>query len=138
MPSLRAITTSLFGLALLTISSAADATQRQSDGTPHHLRDDKVTAATAATPAETAQLLSALKVYGTKNKWSVCVFTSNAPVKNGNNYDYFMTGCQVDETFAGACPDLYTYPRCGNYTVVVSSPESKKPKAKSVTAVNLM
>ncbi|CAI5738377.1 unnamed protein product [Hyaloperonospora brassicae] len=135
MPSLRAITTSLLGLFLLTISSATDAAQRQSDGTPQHVRDDEVT---AATPAQTAQLLSALQVYGTKNKWSVCVFTSNAPVKKGNAYAYFMVGCQVDETFAGACPDLYTFPKCGNYTVVVSSPESKKPKVKSVTVVNLM
>ncbi|KAG7380780.1 hypothetical protein PHYPSEUDO_006781 [Phytophthora pseudosyringae] len=123
MPSLRVIATSLFGMALLAVSNAQDATPRQSNAN--------------VTDTDNNVLLTAVNdvdAYSTHVSTLICIHTINNLEVKKNSYNYSVTGCKVDPEFVGRCPDLTTFPGCGSYNVVLASKsKSKKPKVKSIT-----
>ncbi|KAG2759533.1 hypothetical protein JG687_00013166 [Phytophthora cactorum] len=124
MPSLTSIATALFGLALA-VSNAQDATQHQS--TPHQSNAN-------VTEPDSGMLLTALNdVDSYKSSTLICLYKVNKLEVKKNTYNYSVTGCKVDPEFVGRCPDLTTFPGCGNYNVVLTAKsKSKKPKVQSI------
>ncbi|KAG3048492.1 hypothetical protein PI124_g24318 [Phytophthora idaei] len=79
-------------------------------------------------------LLTALNdVDSYKSSTLICLYKVNKLEVKKNTYNYSVTGCKVDPEFVGRCPDLTTFPGCGNYNVVLTAKsKSKKPKVQSI------
>ncbi|KAJ8515773.1 hypothetical protein ON010_g18516 [Phytophthora cinnamomi] len=123
MPSLRAIVSSIFALALVSAPSA------------QAIRS-------SVTDADTTLLISAVSdvsTYSSGVSTYLCVYKVNSLKKQADTagqskYNFGVTGCNAGgEEFVGKCPDLTSFPACGSYNIEVSS-DSKTGKAK-VTSV---
>ncbi|KAJ8525632.1 hypothetical protein ON010_g15484 [Phytophthora cinnamomi] len=128
MAYLRAITSSVFALAFVSLSVPG-------------AQADAWTQATV-TDADTTLLLSAVgdvSTYSSGVATFLCVYKVNSLETQAGtagditDYNFGVTACNAgSKQFVGRCPDLTTYPDCGNYNIVVS-PNSGKPR---VTTVN--
>ncbi|KAL4162867.1 hypothetical protein PRNP1_003399 [Phytophthora ramorum] len=127
MPSLRA----LFGFALLALSTAQDVTTgRTSDSSTNDANKEMLLAALDDVSAYSDNVDALVCVYEVNTLETQAVSATGAA-----NDNFGVTGCKVDTEFVGRCPDLTTFPSCGNYNIVVSS-ESKAGtnKVTSITA----
>ncbi|KAE8902302.1 hypothetical protein PF005_g30896 [Phytophthora fragariae] len=126
MPSLRAIASSIFALALVSAPSAQAGAWVKAN----------------VTAADNALLLTAVgdvNAYSSGASTYLCVYKvkslkkQNGAVAGATKYNFAVTGCNAGEEFAGRCPDLTSFPGCGGYNVVVSSAsKTSKPKVTSV------
>ncbi|KAJ8525554.1 hypothetical protein ON010_g15560 [Phytophthora cinnamomi] len=127
MPSLRAIVSSIFALALVSAPGAQAGAWIKSN----------------VTDADNTLLISAVSdvsTYSSGVSTYLCVYKVNSLKKQGttgsSKYDFGVTGCNAGEEFVGRCPDLTSFPRCGDYNIVVSS-DSKTGKAKVTSVTNV-
>ncbi|GMF23598.1 unnamed protein product [Phytophthora fragariaefolia] len=125
MPSLHAIASSLFALALVAVPGAQAASWTKGN----------------VTESDSSLLYSAVgdvSTYSASVSTYLCVYKVNSlktqNVKGTTNYNFGVTGCNAGgEEFVGRCPDLTSFPGCGNYDIVVSSQsKTSKPKVTSV------
>ncbi|KAG6613029.1 Extracellular cystatin-like protease inhibitor [Phytophthora cinnamomi] len=137
MPYLRAITSSIFALALVSVSVPGAQAGSWTK--------------TTVTDADTTLLLSAVgdvSTYSSGVATFLCVYKVNSLETQAGtaggiaNYDFGVTACNAGgKEFVGRCPDLTTYPDCGNYNIFVSSNSGKprvtkvkKPESKQTSA----
>ncbi|KAG6612921.1 uncharacterized protein IUM83_11789 [Phytophthora cinnamomi] len=121
MPSLRAIISSIFALALADVPGAQAGAWTKSN----------------VTDADNTLLISAVSdvsTYSSGVSTYLCVYKVNSLKKQtgttgSSKYDFGVTGCNAGEEFVGWCPDLTSFPSCGSYNVFVST-SSKTGKAK--------
>ncbi|KAF4046330.1 hypothetical protein GN244_ATG01259 [Phytophthora infestans] len=122
MPSLTAILSSL-GLALLVAPiSQAEPTGKWFEANP--------------TDLDTSLLSSALKdlnIYSPDITNFICSRSVEALYKKlpadgtTTKYNFVVNGCIVRSKYAGQCSDVFFYPECGNFDVLITSGPRNKP-----------
>ncbi|EGZ14086.1 hypothetical protein PHYSODRAFT_335762 [Phytophthora sojae] len=126
MPSLAAIASSLFALALVGAHGAQAGAWTK----------------TNVNGMDTALLLSAVGDVGSYSSGVstyLCVYKVNSletqagTASGPTNYNFSLTGCNAGEEFVGRCPDLTSFAGCGSYNVFVAKQsKTSKPKVTSV------